>query len=359
MENAVGEGGPANLHRQRRSGGQTFARMAVTPDLTEVARRARVSISTVSRTINQTGKISEKTQERIRRIMREIGYRPNRVARRLRAGGKCHLLGLIIPNIQNPFFADLARGVEDVAYRNNFAVLLCNYDEDPVKEHFYLDVMQQESVDGIILPPISERDAAVLRVARSGVPVVCVDRALANASCDQVEIDNHRGALEAVSHLIARGHRRIGLISGPADSSTGRERLAGYRRALADAGVEVDASLIRYGDYKKESGRQLAEELLGASKPPSALFVCNNLMTIGALEAISARRLRIPEQIGLIGFDDIPLAAVFQPPLTVVRQPAYEVGRSAAELLLKRIEDPTRPASSLKLSPELVVRGSC
>ena len=333
--------------------------MEPAPNLVEVARRARVSISTVSRTINHTGKISVETQEHVRRVMHEMGYKPNRVARRLRAGGKCHLLGLIIPNIQNPFFADLARGVEDVAYRNNFAVLLCNYDEDPAKEHFYLDVMEQESVDGIILPPVHEHDAAVLRIAKSGVPVVCVDRALADSSIDKVEIDNRRGAFEAVAHLISKGHRRIGLISGPADSSTGRERLAGFREALAKAGIAAAPELIRYGDYKQESGRRLAIDLLTLGEPPTALFVSNNLMTIGALEAICARQLKIPDQIGLIGFDDLPLAAVFNPPLTVVRQPAYEVGRSAAELLFKRIEDPTRPPTSLKLLPELVVRGSC
>ncbi len=157
--------------------------MKKTPSLIDVARRAKVNISTVSRTINQTGKIGLETQERVRKVMREIGYKPNRVARRLRArDGTTHLLGLIIPNIQNPFFADLARGVEDVAYRNNFAVLLCNYDEDPQKELFYLDVMQAESVDGIILPPIHEDDPAVLKVVQNGTPVVCVDRAAFRAA---------------------------------------------------------------------------------------------------------------------------------------------------------------------------------
>lgn len=327
--------------------------------LVEVARRAKVSISTVSRTINQTGKISPATQEHVRRVMRELGYKPNRVARRLRAGGNCHLLGLIIPNIQNPFFADLARGVEDVAYRNNFAVLLCNYDEDAAKERFYLDVMQQESVDGVILPPAHEQDPAVLRLVRSGMPVVCVDRALADVAIDKVEIDNRRGAFDAVSHLLSRGHRRIGVISGPADSSTGRERLAGCRDAFLQAGLALAAEWIRYGDYKQESGRRLALELLARPEVPTALFVANNLMTIGAIEAIHERQLRIPEQIGLLGFDDLPLAAVFSPPLTVVRQPAYAAGKCAAELLLQRLADPTRPAASLRLSPELIVRGSC
>ena len=330
------------------------------PSLVDVARRAKVNISTVSRTINQTGKIGAETQARVLKVMREMGYRPNRVARRLRArDATTHLLGLIIPNIQNPFFADLARGVEDVAYKHNYAVLLCNYDEDEAKERFYLDVMQAESVDGIILPPIHESDEAVMQVVQAGTPVVCVDRSLSNSALDKVEVDNRRGAFIAVEHIISHGHRRIGLIAGPADSSTGRERLQGCKDALVAAGLPVKAELTKFGDYKEGSGRQLAQELLSLAEPPSALFVSNGLMMIGALEAIAALGLKIPKQIALVGYDELPLAAVFNPPLTLVKQPAYEVGKSAAELLLNRIEDPKRPPTSLKLQPELIVRKSC
>jgi LacI family transcriptional regulator len=329
------------------------------PSLVDVAKRANVSISTVSRTITQSGTISEETQEVVRRAMRELGYKPNRVARRLRAqGGKRHLIGLIIPNIQNSFFADLARGVEDVAYKNNYAVMLCNYDEDPKKELFYLDVMQAEQVDGIILPPAHEEDADVQRVRQSGIPVVCVDRSLTDPTIDKVEVDNAQGAFEAVQHLIVRGHRRIGLISGPGDTSTGRERLEGYRRAHAQAGLEVDENLIRFGDYKQQSGREISDALLSLPQAPTALFACNNLMMIGALETIFARGLKIPKQVAIIGYDDLPLAAVFDPPLTVVQQPAYEVGQRAAELLLKRLEDPSCSIGNLRLSPKLIIRNS-
>ncbi len=334
--------------------------MKKTASLIDVARRAGVNISTVSRTINQTGKIGSETQARVQKAMRELGYKPNRVARRLRARDmSTHLLGLIIPNIQNPFFADLARGVEDVAYRHNYAVMLCNYDEDEKKEHFYLDVMQAESVDGIILPPIHEKDPAVLQIVSAGTPVVCVDRSLARGGLDKVEVDNHMGALRAVEHILAQGHRRIGLIGGPADSSTGRERLRGYKDAHAAVGLAVKPELVRFGDYKQESGQRLAGELLALAAPPTALFVCNGLMTAGALEAIAARGLRIPRQIAIVGFDELPLASVFNPPLTVVRQPAYEVGQSAAELLLKRIADAGRAPVSLRLQPDLIVRKSC
>ena len=330
------------------------------PSLIDVALRAKVNISTVSRTINQTGKIGSETQARVQKAMRELGYKPNRVARRLRTQeGSTHLLGLIIPNIQNIFFADLARGVEDVAYKNNFALLLCNYDEDEAKERFYLDVMQSESVDGIIIPPIHETDPAVLQVVCNGTPVVCVDRSLSSGNLDKVEVDNHIGALKAVEHIIARGHRRIGVIAGPLDSSTGRERLRGFKDAHAKAGLTLKSELIRFGDFKQASGQVHARELLALPNPPTALFVCNGLMMAGALEAIAALGLKIPRQVAIVGVDELTLADVFNPPLTVVRQPAYEVGKCAAELLLKRIEDPKRPASSLKLLPELIIRKSC
>jgi LacI family transcriptional regulator len=209
------------------------------------------------------------------------------------------------------------------------------------------------------LPPIHENDPAVLQVVHNGTPVVCVDRSLSSGNLDKVEVDNHTGALKAVEHIIARGHRRIGLIGGPADSSTGRERLRGYKDAHEAAGFGTKAELMRFGDFKQESGRVLANELLALKKRPTALFVCNGLMMAGALEAIAAHGLKIPKQIGIVGFDELPLADVFNPPLTIVRQPAYEVGRCAAELLLKRIEDGTRPMTSLKLLPELIIRKSC
>jgi LacI family transcriptional regulator len=296
----------------------------------------------------------------VHRAMKELGYKPNRVARRLRQkGGKRHLLGLIIPDIQNPFFAEIARGVEDVAYANEFAVMLCNSDENQKKEQFYLDVMCAESVDGIILPPLSERDAAVLKLVESGLPIVTVDRSLTNASIDKVEVDNRRGAYEATEYLIKRGHKRIGLITGRMNISTSRERRQGYDDAIADNGLAAQPEYIRGGDFKQASGRALAEELLALPSRPSALFVLNNLMAVGALEAIHARKLRIPEDVALIGFDDLPWAEALDPPLTVVRQPAYEVGRSAAELLLKRLGDPKRPETHLKLLPKLIIRSSC
>jgi len=328
--------------------------------LTDVARVAGVSIATVSRVISHPDKVTPETQKIVQQVMSDLGYRPNRVARRLRQrGGRRHLLGLIIPDIQNPFFAEMARGVEDVAYANQFAVMLCNSDEDLKKEAFYLNVMRDESVDGIILPPINDRDPAVLQMAASGMPMVSVDRSLANSPIDRVEVDNRQGALEAVEHLIGRKHRRIGLITGNLNVSTSRERKAGYVEALTAHEIPLDPALLRVGDNKQASGRALADGLLALADRPTALFVTNNLMAVGAIEAIHHRGLKIPAQVAIIGFDDLPWAEALDPPLTVVRQPAYEVGRGAAELLLRRLENRDAPAAALVLRPRLILRRSC
>ena len=327
--------------------------------LQEVAKRARVSIATVSRVLNKSDKVVPATRTVVERALRDLGYRPSRVARRLRMkDGRAHLVGLIIPDIQNPFYAEIARGVEDAAYASKYALILCNSDESLDKERFYLDVMRDESVDGLVLPPFNDTDEAVLDMINTGMPVVCVDRSLAKGTTDLVEVDNYRGALDAVNHLLDRGHRHIALIEGRTQVSTSRERRRGYLDALAARDVPVRKELIRAGDFKQESGRVLTNELLDLRKPPTALFVVNNLMTVGALGALHQRGQRIPEDVALVGFDDLPWAEALDPPPTVVRQPAYEVGVQAMELLLKRISDPTRPAATLRLVPELIVRKS-
>jgi LacI family transcriptional regulator/LacI family repressor for deo operon, udp, cdd, tsx, nupC, and nupG len=327
--------------------------------LQEVARRAKVSIATVSRVLNKSDKVVPETRALVEQALLDLGYRPSRVARRLRMNsGRAHLVGLIIPDIQNPFYAEIARGVEDAAYANKYALLLCNSDENLEKERFYLDVMRDESVDGLVLPPFDESDAAVIEMVKSGMPVVCVDRSLAKVKTDLVEVDNYRGALEAVHHLIEKGHRSIGLIEGRSQVSTSRERRRGYLDALAAHGITARPELMRSGDFKQESGRVLTNELFDLRRPPTALFVCNNLMTVGALATLHHRGLRVPQDVAVVGFDDLPWAEALDPPLTVVRQPAYDVGRQAMELLLRRIMEPERPAVTVRLLPELVIRRS-
>ncbi len=329
--------------------------------LQDVARAAGVSSATVSRVLNDSGKVSPTTRQRVEAAIRRLGFRPSRVARRLRIrSGRSNILGLMIPDIQNPFFSDVARGVEDYAFAHEYAVILCSSDEQAIKQNFYLHTMRSEAVDGIILPPIPGEESVVEHLAlQEGLPVVCLDRRLSTPHLDTVVVDNRQGAYEAVSRLIALGHRRIGIITGLPGLSTSNERLEGYLKALTENDIPVEDKLIREGNSKYDGGLLQAAALLEMPRPPTALFPCNNMMTLGALEAIHRAGVRVPEALSIIGFDDIPWAPSLNPPLTTVRQPGYELGRCAAEMLLQRIAEPKRSPTQIMLQPELIVRKSC
>lgn len=328
--------------------------------LKEVAKHAGVSITTVSRVMNDSSKVNPETLQRVRRAMQELGYQPNRVAQRLRTtSGQSKLLGLIIPDIQNQFYSSIVRGIEDVAYDKNYAVILCNSDEDHGKEKLYLDVLQSESVDGIILPPIHQHGKVVKELIKSGMPVVCVDRKLSRERVDTVVINNEKGGYMAVEHLLSLGHRRIAILTSSPQFSSFEERQRGYEQALRDHGLEIDEKLIREGDPRSsEHARQLANELLELERAPSAIFATNNLMTLGLLEAVNENGLKIPDDISVIGFDDMPWARAVTPPLTVIRQPGYEMGRRAAELMFQRIADPRREQVQIMMEPGIVLRES-
>lgn len=328
--------------------------------LKDVAREANVSISTVSRVLNTPEKVLPQTQRDVREAVEALGYQPSRVARRLRLkDGKANLIGLVIPDIQNPFFADVTRGVEDVARANDYALILSNSDEDPDKQRIALNTLKTESVDGVIVPPVSTRDPEVEQLLEEDIAVVCVDRRLESTPVDMILSDNQQGAYDAVTHLINLGHERIGFIGGIARISTGTERRQGYEQALRNHALPVDSALIREGDSRREEGRHLTNTLLDLDTPPTALFTGNNLTTLGALSAIRLRGLRIPEDIALVGYDDIPWAMALNPPPTVMDQPGYEMGQQAACLLLERLANPNREPTTMTLQPKLVVRQSC
>ncbi len=328
--------------------------------LKEVARYADVSITTVSRVMNDASKVNPETRERVQKAMRKLGYQPSRVAQRLRATkGRSKLLGLIIPDIQNQFYSNIVRGVEDVAYGKDYAVILCNSDENPNKERFYLDVLQSESVDGVILPPIHQYSKVVEGLVEAGVPIVCVDRKLVREAVDTVVINNQKGGFIAVDHLIELGHKRIAILSSSSQFSSFEERQKGYEEALKASGINVDPDLIREGDPRSsENARELTKELLALESPPTAIFATNNLMTLGALEAINEAGLKIPRDISVVGFDDMPWAKAITPPLTVIKQPGYEMGRRSAELMFQRVADPGREPVQITMEPSIIVRQS-
>jgi DNA-binding LacI/PurR family transcriptional regulator len=262
---------------------------------------------------------------------------------------------LIISDIQNPFFTSLVRGVEDVAHSSGYALFLCNSDEEPEKEDLYIETMIAEKVAGVIITPARERDNPVYKLLDAGVPVVAVDRRILDLAVDTVLVDNESAMKSLTQHLIDKGHRRIGGIFGPLENTTGRERYEGYVAALQENGIALEEDIVYCVAPKESQGYECTCEML-ANHPPSALIAGNNLLGEGATRAIRAANLTIPDNITLAVFDNPSWTSLISFPLTVVAQPTYPLGKTAAELLLKRIDEPDGPLQEIVLKSRLIVR---
>ena len=328
--------------------------------LRDVARKAQVSVSTVSRVINLEPLVKRDTRQKVEAAIDELGYRPNRVAQRLRSiNTKNKLIGLVLPDIQNPFYVDVVRGVEEAAYQQKFAVMIGNFDQSEEKEKIFLEVLQSESIDGLIVAPYRNRDQHIRKVIENGYPVVCIDRGLVGIDVDVIKVNNEAGAFAAIDYLIGLGHTRIAHITGHPTIPTTNERIAGYEKAMLQSDLPVDPALVRSSDSSYQSGADLMSELLAIAAPPTAVFTANNLLTLGALKTIHERGLNVPNDISIVGFDDMYWSMSLNPPLTAVRQSGYEIGSRAAEVLLQKIAHPERSTSSVVLDTELMVRESC
>lgn len=328
------------------------------PTVRQVARHARVSTATVSRVVSGSRFVSPEVAARVWAAIRELDYRPNHVARNLRVR-TTSTVGVIIPDIQNPFFTSVVRGIEAGLQERRFTLLLANSDGDPERERGCIESLCAERVAGLLIVPSQSDGKIYERLARHGPPIVALDRSPANLDVDQVRVTNEEGARSAVRHLASLGWTRIAFIGGPGEANVAVDRERGYRQALAEAGLTVDPSLIQRADFKEDGGYRAMTALLNGPVRPRAVFVANNLMAMGALHAIGDAGLRVPEDIALALFDDIPWAARLHPPLTAVAQPTYDLGLSAARLLLERLRDPHRPVRHLVLQTTLVVRASC
>lgn len=325
------------------------------PTIRDVARQAGVSTATVSRVLANHPHVRADVRARVLAAIAALDYQPNQAARTLRSQ-QSNTIGLIVSDIRNPFFTAISRAVEDTAYAHGYRVLLCNTDEDPDKEELYLDLMRAERVAGVILSP-TRRSSAQRESLALDFPLVAIDRPLRNRAVDTVLLDNVAAARALTEHLLEQGYTRIGGIFGEL-STTGRERRHGYEEALRAAGHTPAGELVRVVAPRTEAGRRAALELLELNHPPDALLTSNSLLLAGALQAIRACGLRLPQQIGLAGFDDTDWAALVEPAMTVLAQPTDEIGRTATELLLQRIAAPERPARTVILQGQLRVRGS-
>jgi LacI family transcriptional regulator len=331
-----------------------------TVTIRDVARRSGVSPMTVSRVINESARVSPETRRRVERAISELGYVPSRLARGL-SRQRTGTIALIVPDVANPFFTLVVRAAEEVARRADFRVILCDTRSDLAVERDVIGELLAHRVEGIVIAPVSDRSSAHLRrLDRFGVPFVLIDRTVAGVEADAVLGDSAAGARQLVDHLISLGHRRIGMVVESDEVSTARDRRRGYADALAAAGIALDPALVADADADPRGGFEGMSRLLELEDRPTAVFTVNNLSAVGAIEAVRAAGLEVPDDVALVCFDDIEYASRLYPFLTAMEQPAETYGTLGAQLLLERIEGRGPERRRMVVLPaQFVVRRSC
>ena len=328
------------------------------PNIRDVAKRAGVAPITVSRVINNSGYVSQETRERVEAAITELQYVPNSLARSLRFK-QTKTIALVLTDITNPFWTTVARGVEDAASQRGFNVILCNTDESEAKQTDYLRVLLQKQVDGVLLVPARSTGNPVELIQKQDAAVVVLDRRVPYSHVDVVRADSEQGACQLVRLLLDLGHKRIAVLTGPQSVSTAVDRVAGYRRALNEAGLDYDKSLVFYGEFIESSGYEMTQQALAVAPRPTAIFAANNFIAIGVIHALRDAGLQTPADMALVTFDDLPAPFIIDPFFTVVAQPSYEMGRQATELLLARLSGEESAAfKEIILPTKLVVRRS-
>ena len=325
----------------------------------DVARRAGVASITASRVINNSGYASKAVRERVLEAASAMGYVPNRLASSLRSR-HTNVLALVLTDITNPFFTVAARGVEDVANRAGYTVIFCNTDEDKTKEKKYVEILMQNRVDGVVLVPSDSESGSVETLQQNGVPVVVIDRHIPSLSVDQVRCDSIGGAQALTLLLTSLGHRRIALLNGPQNVSTAADRLTGFRQALQEAGaVDPVLQVAISGSFTRASGFAMANQAIQLSPRPTAILAGNNFIGLGTLQALEEAGLRVPEDMAVVTFDDLPESLVVTPFLTAAAQPVYEMAARATEILLRRLANSAETAFEEVVFPtRLILRKS-
>lgn len=328
--------------------------MGARPTIYDVARLAGVSTATVSRALNGTGQIAPATRAAIEEAVQRLGYRANSVARSL-VTKSTQTIALLLPDITNPFYAALVGGVQESTLAHGYTMLLCTTEGDPAREEQYLSLLRAQQVDGALVDGLRLPAARIARFVKDGFPIVCLDRDVESDSVPLVQVDNRLGGRLATEHLLRLGHRRIAHVTGARELRISEERLAGYREALAD---HFDEQLVAHGAFTEESGRAATLGLLERRPDLTAVFAANDLSALGAMSALTARGRRVPEDVSVVGFDDLRLSAFTSPPLTTIHQPATEIGQRATELLLDLTQGREAPRTLHLLEPRLVIRAS-
>ena len=327
------------------------------PTIQDVAKAAGVAPITVSRVLNNSGYASEETRSRVEAAVAALGYVPNTLARGLRSK-RTHTLALVMTDITNPFFTMIARGVEDTASNSGYTVIFCNTDESEAEEEKYINILVQKQVDGVLLVPACSNSKSIKFLHSNDIPVVLLDRRIPHMQTDLVRCNSEEGAYRLVRDLIELGHKRIVTITGPREVSTSQDRASGYQRAMIEADLESFIQ-INYGAFTQSSGYELANQALGLDPRPTAFFGANNFISIGVLKALRDAGMSVPDDVAVVGFDDLPAFMTVDPILTVASQPAYEMGSKATELLLKRIANELpEDIQEVVLPTEIITRQS-
>lgn len=322
-----------------------------------VAARAGVSFTTVSHVLNGTRRVSDSARQRVEAAIAEMGYSPSAVARSLKMS-ETRVLGVLVPNITNPFFAELTRGIEDCCRQTDYSVFLCNSDDDPARQDRYLQTLLERRVDGLLLAAAAGQASALARrLGSARVPTVVVDRDIPGLTADLVRVDHQGGAQLAVQHLLSLGHRAIACLSGPSEFAVSRARVAGWRQAMTEAQIHIDEGWLLEGDFSAQVGCELSRRLL-ARGDVTAIFASNDLQAIGALRAAAEMGVPVPQALSVIGFDGIDLGAYVFPALTTVGHPIRALGETAAGVLIERIAAGPAANREVVLPAQLLQRAS-
>ncbi|MBE0478505.1 LacI family DNA-binding transcriptional regulator [Candidatus Aerophobetes bacterium] len=325
----------------------------------DVARKVGVSASTVSRVMRGKANISPETTKRVLQHVKKMGYFPDSGARAM-VKKETKTIGVSVSDISNPFYPPLIRGIENTVNKFAYSIILCNTDEDTKKEEQYLKIMLEKRIDGLIVSPTSPKIPILKMFEIRNIPIVCIDRSLENIEADTVCVDNAHGAFMATEHLIKLGHKRVAIVTGIKGIATTEERLKGYLDALTRYGIEKDLSLIVRGNSTIQGSIEATKSLFKLKSPPTCIFSANNLMLIGTYIALKKLKKRIPEDIAVIGFDDFDWAEALAPTPTVVSQPNYTIGATAAQILMQRIlKEGPQTRQNITLKTELIIRQSC
>ena len=334
--------------------------MSSVSSIREVAKRAGVSLGTVSNVLNRPEIVAEETRRRVQLAIEEVGFVRNESARQLRAGYS-QFIGLVMLDVANPFFTEVARGVEDAANAADYVVILCNADDSLEKESHYLQVLEEQRARGILITPVQSDASYLQRLRQRGITVVLLDRPSRMKDLCSVAVDDVRGGELATVHLLEQGHERIGFVHGPLSIRQCADRLRGMRRAVRAAGLNPDQVIVDIATtaLKTSEGEKSIEKLLDARIKPTAVFCANDLLALGLMRGLSKHGISIPRDLAVVGYDDVEFASMLSTPLTTIRQPKYELGRTAAELFLDEVRNPTsHQHKHVVYQPELIVRES-